>query len=67
MSIEEDTEDLDDESLIDEATVLQHCSSLIRKRTTFDNSVGFAHFSVLEFLQGSSLLGSNLERYRISI
>lgn len=66
MSIEEDTEDLDDESMIDEATVLQHCSSLIRKRTTFDDSVGFAHFSVLEFLQGPSLLKSNLDRFHIS-
>lgn len=66
VSVEDDTDHLDQESLVDETTILQHCSSLVRVRQETYSSVEFSHFSVAEYLQGASLPGSNLEQYRIS-
>jgi ankyrin repeat protein len=69
VSIEADTECLDDESVVDEAAILLHCSSLVRRcevpgaKTSY---VEFSHFSVIEYLQGPFLQGTNLERYRVS-
>lgn len=69
VSIEDDTECLDDETVVDEAAILLHCSSLVRRceipgaNTSY---VEFSHFSVIEYLQGPFLEGTNLERYRVS-
>lgn len=69
VSIDDDTECLDDESVVDEAAILLHCSSLVRRcevpgaKTSY---VEFSHFSVIEYLQGPFLQGTNLERYRVS-
>ncbi|KAF4980537.1 hypothetical protein FZEAL_3472 [Fusarium zealandicum] len=69
ISIDEDTAALDSESLIDETTILQHCSSLVRMRGSHDADdcyIEFSHFSVAEYLHGPYLSGSDLEKYQIS-
>ncbi|KAM7221275.1 hypothetical protein V8F06_003450 [Rhypophila decipiens] len=68
VSMEADTEDLEEEDMIDKASILKHCSSLIRVRDTHSGDfeiVEFSHFSVAEYLQGPSLPGSNLEKYHM--
>lgn len=63
VSIEEDTEFLEEQDLFDEATILQHCSSLIGVRMV-SSHVEFSHFSVAGYLQGPSLSCSpNIEKY----
>ncbi|KAK1834051.1 hypothetical protein QBC39DRAFT_30471 [Podospora conica] len=70
VSIEADTESLDEESVVDEAAILQHCSSLVRRCEVPDATnifyVEFSHFSVLEYLQGPFLDGTDLEQYQVS-
>ncbi|KAM5347246.1 hypothetical protein ACJ41O_010251 [Fusarium nematophilum] len=69
ISIDDDTAVLDSDSMVDEATILQNCSSLVRRRAAYDGTdtyIEFSHFSVAEYLRGSSLCGTNLEQYRIS-
>ncbi|KAM7191730.1 Ankyrin repeat-containing domain protein [Naviculisporaceae sp. PSN 640] len=66
VSIEEDTEYLEEDDLFDEATIFQHCSSLIRIRSAGskpDSIVEFSHFSVAEYLQGPSLYESEIHAY----
>ncbi|KAJ3532746.1 hypothetical protein NM208_g8299 [Fusarium decemcellulare] len=68
VSIDDETTTLDSDALVDEATIIQHCSSLVRRRVSYDGAdtyLEFSHFSVAEYLQGSSLCGTKLERYRI--
>ncbi|KAM7194353.1 hypothetical protein V8F33_007241 [Rhypophila sp. PSN 637] len=68
VSLEADTEDLEEEDMVDETTILEHCSSLVRVRNTHSGDfeiVEFSHFSVAEYLQGPSLPGSNLEKYHM--
>ncbi|KAF4458972.1 Ankyrin repeat, partial [Fusarium albosuccineum] len=67
VSIDDETLTLDSDALVDEATIIQHCSSLVRRRVSYngaDTYLEFSHFSVAEYLQGSSLCGTKLERYR---
>ncbi|KAF5005773.1 hypothetical protein FDECE_7802 [Fusarium decemcellulare] len=68
VSIDDETPTLDSDSLVDEATIIEHCSSLVRRRVSYDGAdtyLEFSHFSVAEYLQGASLCGTKLERYSI--
>ncbi|KAK4217524.1 hypothetical protein QBC37DRAFT_479716 [Rhypophila decipiens] len=68
VSMEADTKALEEEDIVDETTILEHCSSFVRVRDARSKKfeiVEFSHFSVAEYLQGPSLPGSSLEKYHM--
>lgn len=65
ISISETTTSLDSDDLIDVDEVTLRCSSLVR--TSHDGRyLEFAHFTVREFLEGHSLLSTNLSFFHLS-
>jgi hypothetical protein len=68
VSIDDETDTLDDESIVDDGAILEHCSSLIcrQKDDQGMSHIDFSHFSVVEYLQGPSLLNTNLRSFHIS-
>jgi len=72
VSVDEDMVYLDNDALVDEESILEHCSSLVRCRESELDDTGeseryieFSHFSVLEYLEGPSLQEGSLRKYRI--
>ncbi|RDW87034.1 uncharacterized protein DSM5745_03676 [Aspergillus mulundensis] len=56
---------IDDDDCLDEEVVLRVCGSLLRK-SSYKESFEFAHFTVREFLESTSLLQTSLALYHIT-
>ncbi len=62
VSIHDDSDISDLDSIVTEEEIALRCSSLIRKSTD-GTRFEFAHFTVREFLRSDSLCGTPLEKY----
>jgi ankyrin repeat protein len=65
LSFHEDNLYIDEDDVLDEDEIARICRSLIRKSND-GSHFEFAHFTVREFLESSSLLNTPLEKYHIA-
>lgn len=65
LSFHEDSLYLDEDDVLDEDEIARICRSLIRKSND-GSHFEFAHFTVREYLESSSLLNTPLEKYHIA-